>query len=1330
MLDPISTYRIQFHKDFTFKDFNRIIPYLQQLGVHTIYASPILQAVPGSMHGYDTINPHLINPEIGTLKELKAISGKLKTLGMQWIQDIVPNHMAFHPDNKWLMDVLEKGAGSAYAEYFDINWTGDKKLPLMVPFLGSTLEETIEKGEMQLVNAGDKIWLKFNDALWPLNTAVSSVDMPLQEAIDAQFYRPCHWQETNYQINFRRFFTVNALICLNIQHQETFNDYHKLIKDLLEQEIFDGLRVDHIDGLYDPEGYLEQLRALAGEEKYIIIEKILEKGEEMPGNWPVEGNTGYDFLARTNNLFTNRKAEKKFTSFYNRLTTGEGVEKLIEEKKAAILRDYMGGELDNLYQYFLTLNLLNEKYTEELNPDTLKAAIGQLLIHCPVYRFYGNELPLTGKNLHGLKKLIKGISEIKSLRKAASLLEKVFIKVPEKGDKDFNIRAAGFYLRCMQFSGPLMAKGVEDTLMYTYSRFIGHNEVGDAPGAFGESKEVIHNWMWIRQNEWPLTLNGTSTHDTKRGEDVRARLNVLSDLPKDWIHAVRAWKILNAGLTAELDPADEYFIYQTLIGSYPMPGMPDDQYGIRLKAYLEKALREGKKNSGWEEPDLAYEKAAQDFALQLLNPVADFWDSFTVLHRKVADFGIINSLAQLVLKFTCPGVPDVYQGTELWDLSLVDPDNRRPVDYALREEWLQEIKRKTLAELWEERFSGKIKMLLLHILLKERKSNADIFADGAYLPLSVKGKYAAHVFAFARRKGPGWLITVIPLNLFKLADGNGEEILSVDWKDTRIILPAGAPVAWDNLLTGNSGKGAPLMVAEVLSDFPLALLKMGPVENERSAGILLHITSLPSPYGIGDLGTEARSFIDFLYRSGQTYWQFLPLNPINEDQAFSPYSSVSAIAGNTLLISPDLLVADGLLQGHQLEKWKLPLKEELNFRKAGEGKNELLKEAYRNFKRDPQSRMKKQFGGFCKKESDWLDDFALYTVIRSLHNFLPWYKWELGFRYGEADALLKVSEEYKDELLFVKWQQFIFFRQWEGLKEYGNRHGIKFYGDLPFYLSYDSAEVWSKREMFSVNSAGEITGVAGVPPDYFNEDGQLWGMPVYNWEEIRKDGFRWWIQRIRKNMELYDLLRLDHFRAFSDYWEVPAGESTAISGIWKKGPGADLMQVLKSSFPDMPFVAEDLGEINPDVYVLRDSFKLAGMKVLQFAFGKDMAVSEHIPYRFRSDNFVVYTGTHDNDTTVGWFEKEATKLERKHLSQYAGKSVGRKSVNFVMAQLAYASVARIVILPMQDVLGLDGQSRMNKPASVEGNWAWRLKERPSADAERVLKRLVKVYGRI
>ncbi len=1354
MFNPASTYRIQFHAAFTFKNFERILPYLHRLGVNTVYASPILESVPGSMHGYDTTNPLRINPEIGTEKELALIVKKMKQMGMSWIQDIVPNHMAFHENNKWLMDVLENGAGSNYASFFDINWSADNQEPVMVPFLGGTLEQVIEKNELKLTQENDKLYFKYHDSKWPVNQASAGVNIreinadpvKLKALANAQYYRLCHWQETDEKINYRRFFTVNGLICLNIQEEETFTAYHAYIKSLLNKGLIHGLRVDHIDGLYDPKTYLKNLRQLVGKEVYIVVEKILEEGEKekMPGNWPVQGNTGYDFLALTNNLLTNRSSEKQFVDLYRTLVQEEKeVKQQVLEKKAGILYHHMRGELDNLYQMFTALHLADPVGHNKPKPELIKKAIGELLIRCPVYRFYANSFPLKARPHLALLQLLDKVAEQKNLAPAVELLKEVWLKHPQKGDKLYNQSALRFYLRCMQFSGPLMAKGVEDTLMYTYNGFIAHNEVGDAPNGFGIPIKKFHKEMKWRQKHLPLSLNATATHDTKRGEDVRARLNVLSNIPESWMEIIEHWRTLNKETLQEnyIDPNDEYFIYQTLIGTYPMPGENTSNYTDRLKAYLEKALREGKQHSNWANPDVDYEQKVQQFAIGLLDKSSAFWTNFCALHKKVCDFGIVNSLVQLLLKFTLPGIPDVYQGTELWDLNLVDPDNRRPVDYVQRLKWLKKMPSSvTVTQLWKERYSGVIKLWMVQLLLNERDLETDHYTLGDYIPLRVKGKFAKQIFAFARRFKDTWTVVAVPLYLAEITNGQYEQILNLNWEDTRVILPKTAPKDWENLLSKTRGKeyGKSISANVLFNDFPMALLKLKAEENGREAGLLMHITSLPSVYGIGDFGPEAYKFIDFLAAAGQKYWQILPLNPISAEQSYSPYSSVSGMAGNVWLISPDLLVWEGFLNKNWLKDNQALFKqqskgEHVDFEAVRILKDKLLEEAYACFKSENDPQLKEQFEHFCAEEAFWLTDFALYAALKVHHNNLPWYEWEPLFKSRDLKALEKFEQNHIDKLQKIKWKQFIFFKQWKSLKNYANRQGIRIFGDLPFYLSHDSADVWANRELFKLHESGSMLGIAGVPPDYFNANGQLWGMPVYHWNKHKASGFEWWLKRIRKNMELYDLLRLDHFRAFFSYWEVPSGESTAINGRWEAGPGAGLFKILRQEFPDLPFVAEDLGEIDEPVYALRDQFKLPGMKVLQFAFGENSPDSPHIPHEFGSSNFVVYTGTHDNNTTLGWYNRDLNKADRKRLTAYAG-TVNGKNVHTAMLRLAYASIAKLAIVPLQDILGLDERSRMNIPASEKNNWAWCLPLQLNAIklkdkyAVRLLK-LTKVYGR-
>ena len=1339
MLNPIATYRIQFNKEFTFADFRKIIPYLHDLGIQTIYASPIMEASPGSMHGYDTVNPLRINPEIGTEAELIEISGILKEKGMNWVQDIVPNHMAYHSNNKWLMDVLEKGEASDYYKFFDLNWSGKGFEPIMTPFLGDDLEKVIADAELKVVLQEGRFVFDYSGNIWPLNEAAQqslkqkNLDQLNQDAkallelANKQNYRLCNWQETDKKINYRRFFTVNSLICLNIQDPEVFKAYHEYIFALLKRGIFQGLRVDHIDGLFDPEVYLELLRESAGADTYIVIEKILEQGEELPIAWPVQGTTGYDFLATVNNLFTNQHAEDAFSAYYKDIAeSSDSIEAQIWTKKAAILKDHMGGELNNLVDLYYSLNLQEEH--PQLDPDVLKDTLAALLIHCPVYRFYGGGFPLSKPETLELTSLLDQISN-KELQPAVDALKQIWFERPKSLNKDFNKRAAQFYKRCMQFSGPLMAKGVEDTLMYTYNRFVGKNEVGDSPEGFGISKQAFHESMQTRQKYWPTALSGTSTHDTKRGEDVRARLNVLTDLPEAWLELVQQWNAQAVG-AEQPDLNDIYFIYQTIIGSHPMPDIIEPDYLERMDAYLQKALREAKRHTGWSAPAVSYEEAAQVFSRKFIDASGAYAESFNPFFRKVADYGIINSLAQATVKFTAPGVPDVYQGTELWDLSLVDPDNRRPVDYEKRTAWLKEIQEGvSIEDLWENRYEGKIKLWLQHLLLQDRKENPDDYRSASYIPLEVKGKFADHILAFGRRGVQSSTVVVLPLHIAALCEAEKTDMFSLNWKNTRIEIPAGAPEAWRNLLNGASGKvkSGSIKVQELFKALPLAVLKLEHPVTNRGAGILMHITSLPSKYGSGDIGKEAFSFVDFLRRSGQKYWQLLPLNPITASQSYSPYSALSSMAGNALLISLETLVQDGLLSEDEIRTDVPSDGKQVDYAALESYKMPLLDLAHQRWQEQSNNR---GYDAFCERESFWLDDFALFTVLKAQHEQQPWNEWPIDLRQRKPAAIKKAIGSAKPDIERIKWQQFIFFQQFAALKAYANSQRVQLIGDLPFYISYDSVDVWAHPQLFKLDADGNNAGIAGVPPDYFNDEGQLWGMPVYRWDVMEQEDYAWWKQRLRKNMELYDLLRLDHFRAFASYWEVPAGEKTAINGSWQPGPGARFFEAMREDLGSLPFIAEDLGDIDDDVYELRDAFEMPGMKVLQFAFGDDMACSIHTPHQYTTDNCLVYTGTHDNTTTKAWFKSESTKENRKNLECYLGRPVTIHNVHYQLIRLAYASIAKLAIIPVQDVLGLGKKARMNTPSSIENNWTWRLRAGElKQEHGKMLYELASIFGR-
>jgi 4-alpha-glucanotransferase len=483
--------------------------------------------------------------------------------------------------------------------------------------------------------------------------------------------------------------------------------------------------------------------------------------------------------------------------------------------------------------------------------------------------------------------------------------------------------------------------------------------------------------------------------------------------------------------------------------------------------------------------------------------------------------------------------------------------------------------------------------------------------------------------------------------------------------------------------------------------------KQTPVQQKRSAGILLHISSLPSAFGIGDLGPEAEKFAEFLNQSGQRYWQLLPVNPTGEEQAYSPYSAVSAMAGNPLLISPETMMKDGLVSMQDLKKFYVANHGKVNYKEASLIREVLFEKAFRTFLSNPQSHP--PYREFCRREAYWLDDFALYSVLKDQHENKPWYEWPTAYKQRQQKALGDINRFHQERIFKVKWLQYIFDKQWKELKAFCNNLNVLMFGDLPFYVSYDSSDVWAHPDIFKLDNARNMKGVAGVPPDYFNSKGQLWGMPVFRWDVLKRKAYNWWIDRVRKNFEMFDLVRLDHFRAFVSYWEVPAGEKTAVDGKWQRGPGADIFTAIQEKLGKLAFVAEDLGDVDAAVFALRDQFGFPGMKVLQFAFGDNMTTSDYIPHNY-TPNFLVYTGTHDNNTTVGWWLKDTKQDVRANLKQYVDEpGISQNNIHMVLGKMAYSSVAKLVILPLQDVLGLDETARMNTPASIKTNWLWRLK---------------------
>jgi 4-alpha-glucanotransferase len=493
---------------------------------------------------------------------------------------------------------------------------------------------------------------------------------------------------------------------------------------------------------------------------------------------------------------------------------------------------------------------------------------------------------------------------------------------------------------------------------------------------------------------------------------------------------------------------------------------------------------------------------------------------------------------------------------------------------------------------------------------------------------------------------------------------------------------------------------------------------------ERSAGILLHPTSLPGIYGIGDLGPAAYTFIDLLKETGCKLWQVLPLGPTGFGD--SPYQSFSAFAGNPLLISPELLKNEGLLNIQDLPKLIHTSEERIDFGEIIPWKNDLLDKAFINYCKIKNS-IHKDYDSFCEENTFWLNEYAIFMTLKELHGGESWINWPKLIKSNDINTInnLRVKESFSIEK--YKFVQYIFFKQWSSLKSYANKAGIKIIGDIPLYVAHDSADTWSHQDLFQLDGNGKPSVVAGVPPDYFSPTGQLWGNPIYRWEEHKLTGYEWWMERIKSQLNLVDLVRLDHFRGFAGYWEVPGGELTAENGKWVQGPGMEFFQaiiqrLIKGS--QLPFIAEDLGEITQDVIELRDELNLPGMKIMQFAFSSPDNI--FLPHNY-TDNYVAYTGTHDNDTTIGWFNS-APENEKKFAKEYLG--VEGINISWDLIRAIWSSVAVYAIAPMQDILNLDSYARMNYPSRLGGNWSWRMANYP-VDMEIIkrLKKINQIYGR-
>ncbi len=499
---------------------------------------------------------------------------------------------------------------------------------------------------------------------------------------------------------------------------------------------------------------------------------------------------------------------------------------------------------------------------------------------------------------------------------------------------------------------------------------------------------------------------------------------------------------------------------------------------------------------------------------------------------------------------------------------------------------------------------------------------------------------------------------------------------------------------------------------------------------ERSSGVLMHISSLPSKYGIGDLGPQAYQFVDLLAKNRQCFWQILPLNPTEPEHGNSPYYSFATFAGNPLLISPELLYQEGFLNEKEIINSCLPFKNNIDFIQVYSIKNKLLETISQRFNNltlyhEPHQQ-------FCQQNSFWLEDYALFQSLKSYFQGKPWNQWPSEIKNRNPETIQKLKKELAHKMGQEKIWQFLFFYQWGQLKKYCRGKNIKIIGDIPIYVNYNSMDVWCHPQLFKLDQDKEQIFKAGVPPDYFSKAGQLWGNPVYQWEEHRKEQYTWWIQRIKQHLQLVDLLRIDHFRGLVTYWEVPFKEKTAIPGHWVKVPTEDFLPHLTKQFPTVPFIAEDLGDITEDVKAIIKKWHFPGMRVLIFAFGDDFPHSIHLPHHY-GPNYVVYTGTHDNNTIRGWLSEELKQNQKKNIARYLGKEVNFEEIHWDFIRMAQASVAFLAIIPVQDILGLGEEARMNNPAYSQNNWQWRITPQQRLKLEKdempKLKELSDIYDR-
>jgi (1->4)-alpha-D-glucan 1-alpha-D-glucosylmutase len=909
-MTPRAMYRLQFNKDFGFKEAAHISPYLKQLGISHVYASPWLKAQPGSSHGYDIVDYRALNPVLGTRSDFDAMTAAFRANGLGHILDFVPNHMGVGgADNLLWLDVLEWGPDSAHSGWFDIEWQPERRYlrnKLLAPFLGGQYGVELYSGKLCLKfdpEAGSfAVWAydshkfpicplhygrilgdahpeleRLGDSFaslsdWKPQVARRALELKaelaalvrehedvrsqvalaldrfhgtpeqaeswrtLDSLIQDQYWRAADFRVAADDINYRRFFNVNGLAGIRMELAEVFDYAHGLVFELIREGTIDGLRLDHVDGLLNPKGYLSQLRSHPelSEPFYLVVEKILVHNERLRKDWPVDGTTGYEFANQVLGLLIDSKGERAFTELYaDWIGERPNFREITRDSKLQIMRNEMASELDVLAREAARIARQTPR-TADFTHNVLRRAIREVIACFPVYRTYVDAESMATKEDHRDLNWAVKRARANEIDLDASVFD--FVQSLFSGDLLGEGRS-GFsrhsVLRCamklQQFSGPVMAKGIEDTAFYRYNRFIALNEVGGDPEKFGTTLAGFHEANLLRAKEWPRSMLTTSTHDTKRGEDSRARLAVLSETPEEWRAQVEDWSdILQVRRGASSDTSgpdrnDEYLFYQLLIGSWPaeLTGSSESTYIDRVKAAMIKSIREAKVHSTWRSPNLTYEDGVLSFIDDALNAQQQnsFLSAFLPFADRIARLGVHNSLVQLTLKLTSPGVPDLYQGSEFWDLNMVDPDNRRPVNFDHRVSVLDRItgmcSPKGLLDNWRD---GAIKLFVTTKLLHLRASDADLFENGSYEPIAAAGAQSDCICAFGRTNGRQSVIVVTSLFPTRhQADGG--------WGATTITIPPHLSAEKRrDVLTGTESRGNTINAAELFRELPVAVM--------------------------------------------------------------------------------------------------------------------------------------------------------------------------------------------------------------------------------------------------------------------------------------------------------------------------------------------------------------------------------------------------------------------------------------------------------------------------------------------------------------------------